>query len=101
MIKVLHLTLFKRWFDEILSGTKKIEYREVKPFWKKRLFNPDGSIKKYDEIMFTHGYGANRPKMRVEFLGVHELNGKYEIILGKILESININQEQGINTGKK
>jgi hypothetical protein len=97
MRKVLHLTLFKRWFDEILSGTKKIEYREVKPFWKKRLFNPDGSVKSYDEIIFSNGYGANCPKMRVEFLGVNESNGKYEIILGKILESININTDKGVN----
>ena len=90
MAKVLHLTLFKRWFDEIQNGTKKVEYREIKPFWKMRLFNMDGSAKDYDEILFTNGYGSNRPKMRVELRGIIEKDGKYEIMLGKVLEILNI-----------
>jgi len=28
----LHLTLKKNWFDLILSGEKKEEYREIKPY---------------------------------------------------------------------
>ncbi len=90
MAKVLQLTLFKQWFDEILAGTKKIEYREVKPFWKKRLFTSEGKVKEYDEILFTNGYGNNRPRMRVQFLGVREVNNKYEILLGNVIESLNI-----------
>lgn len=30
-MKTLHLVLKKRWFDMILSGEKKEEYREIKP----------------------------------------------------------------------
>ena len=30
---ILHLTLKKKYFDEILSGKKKKEYRELKPYW--------------------------------------------------------------------
>ena len=86
MGKILHLTLFKKWFDDISSGKKKIEYRDIKPYWRNRLFNKEGSVKDYEEIIFTNGYGANRPRMRVEFLGVSESNGKYEIALGKVLE---------------
>ncbi|MGV8142243.1 MAG: ASCH domain-containing protein [Candidatus Pacearchaeota archaeon] len=90
MGNVLHLTLFKQWFDEILAGTKKIEYREVKPFWKKRLFTPEGNVRKYDEVIFTNGYGTKRPRMRVEFIGVREANNKYEILLGKVTETLNL-----------
>lgn len=36
-MKVLHLTLKKKWFDMIASGEKKEEYREIKDFWAKRL----------------------------------------------------------------
>lgn len=93
MIKALRLTLFKQWFDEIRNGTKKIEYREVKPYWTKRLFNADGNIIQYDEIVFTNGYGATLPRMRVEFKGVREQNGKYEIDLGKIIEVLNVQNE--------
>lgn len=89
MDNVLHLTLFKKWFDEILAGTKKIEYRDKKEYWKKRLFNKDGSVKKYDKIIFTNGYGKDKPHMEVEFLGVRESEEYYEILLGRILESQN------------
>lgn len=37
-MKTLHLTLKKKWFDMILSGEKKEEYREIKPYWNKRFF---------------------------------------------------------------
>lgn len=40
-MKVLHLTLKKKWFDMILSGEKKEEYREIKPYWIKRLIQID------------------------------------------------------------
>ena len=41
-MNILHLTLKKKWFDMILSGEKKEEYRELKPYWLKRLyFNDD------------------------------------------------------------
>jgi len=84
-MKILHLTLHKKWFDEILNGTKKIEYRDIKLYWTKRLFN-NGKPKKFDEILFRNGYSKNSPKMRVEFLGIRIENGKYNILLGKVLK---------------
>ena len=30
-------TLKRQWFAEIVDGTKKIEYREIKPYWTSRL----------------------------------------------------------------
>lgn len=46
------------WFDKIKSGEKRIEYREVKPYWDKRIrklyhFNntPD-----FNKCIFTRGY---------------------------------------------
>lgn len=35
--KVLRLTICKKWFDMIVAGTKKEEYREIKAYWAKRL----------------------------------------------------------------
>ena len=89
MPKILHLTLFKKWFDDVLNGIKKIEYRDKKEYWRRRLFNEDGTVKHYDEVIFTNGYGSSRPKMRVEFLGVKESEDKYNIFLGKVIEKIN------------
>ena len=36
-MKVLHLTLKKKWFDMIASGEKKEEYRELKRYWMDRF----------------------------------------------------------------
>lgn len=55
-MKILDLPLKKEWYEMIESGEKKEEYREVKPYWTKRLFNEDGSYKKFDAIKFRYGY---------------------------------------------
>lgn len=33
------LPIKKKWFDMILSGEKKEEYREIKPYWTRRFKN--------------------------------------------------------------
>ena len=33
----LHLVLKGKWYDMIANGTKKEEYREIKPYWARRL----------------------------------------------------------------
>lgn len=82
--KILNLTLMKKWFDQILDGSKKIEYREIKSYWTKRLFDEKGNPIKYDFILFRNGYAKDCKKMKVEFLGV-QMTDKYEILLGKVL----------------
>ncbi len=81
--RVLSLNLHRQWFDEIAVGKKKFEYREAKPFWKKRL---EGRT--YDEIHFRNGYATDAPFMRVEFRGVRKQSGPdgkhYAIRLGRV-----------------
>lgn len=38
-MKTLHLVLKSKWYDMIVSGEKKEEYREIKPYWEKRLLD--------------------------------------------------------------
>lgn len=38
-MKILHLTLKKKWFDLIASGEKKEEYREIKDYWARRFLD--------------------------------------------------------------
>lgn len=44
---MLILPIKKKWFDMILSGEKKEEYREMKPYWETRLRNYFGWIMEY------------------------------------------------------
>ena len=80
-MKILHLTLKRQYFDEIVAGTKREEYREIKPYWTKRL---EG--KNFNEILFKNGYSKNAPLMRVEWLGMAKGTTHYIIKLGRILE---------------
>lgn len=41
---MLIFTLKKEWYEKIKSGEKTIEYREVKPYWTKRLDKPFGKL---------------------------------------------------------
>jgi len=102
----LNLTLKKKWFDMILSGEKKEEYREIKWYWKKRLVNwsrlvPYTVYKDYETITFKNGYHKDAPTMVVEFKGINE--GKavpewsdswednvYVIKLGEIISTKNV-----------
>ena len=89
MKKVLHLNLYRKYFDQILKGEKTTEYREVTPYWSKRL---EG--RHYDVIQFRNGYAKVAPAMIVEFKGMgidNDVQGsRYAIQLGKILEAENV-----------
>ncbi|MBN2640357.1 MAG: ASCH domain-containing protein [Victivallales bacterium] len=101
-MKILHLTLKKKWFDMILSGEKKEEYRKFKPYWLKRLMNEYNVWKDFDIIRFTNGYGADKPSIDVEFLDVCIGVGKPEwgapgvavfvLTFGEIIETRNIKE---------
>ncbi|MFC1947246.1 ASCH domain-containing protein [Chloroflexota bacterium] len=80
-MKTLTLTLKRQYFNEIAAGTKKLEYRTIKPYWTQRL---EG--KEFDEVVFKNGYSKNAPTMRVEWLGMTKSDTHYIIKLGKILE---------------
>ena len=77
--------MYQKYFDAILSGSKTIEYRDITPYWSKRL---EG--KHYDVIKFRNGYAKVAPEMIVQYKGIDIDEGKYAIHLGKVLESKNV-----------
>ena len=107
-MKKLHLKLKKKWFDLILSGEKKEEYREIKSYWFSRLVfhhldvikyvgirdakvNEDiirlcndafwskvFGFKPFDFVEFTSGYSKNAPKIKVECKGIEINTGMSE-----------------------
>ena len=85
MKKVLHLNLYRKYFDQILKKEKTIEYRNITPYWSKRLEGRD-----YDVIKFRNGYAKDAPTMLVEFKGIGKVTfqttSTYAIDLGEIIE---------------
>ena len=79
-MKTLKLTLKRRWFDMIVSGEKKEEYRDIKLYWFRRLVDSGTdvklltsvnlaaglfsvSFKKFDAVEFSNGYRHFCPKI--------------------------------------
>jgi len=85
MKKVLHLNLYRKYFDQILKKEKTIEYRNITPYWSKRL---EG--RHYDVIKFRNGYRKDAPEMVVEYKGMYTSDSEYAIVLGNILETKNV-----------
>ena len=114
-MKILHLTLKKKWFDMILSGEKKEEYRDFTHYWESRLshHNPRFSsrtFKSFDIIRFTNGYGKHRPAFDIELRSIRIGHGQsdwgaqqgilYNVLeLGEITKTYNINGKQS-NTSR-
>lgn len=70
--KVLRLTVCKKWFDMIVEGSKKEEYREIKPYWAHRLIegcdkglwvSGESKFKPYTHVLFINGYNKNSPQI--------------------------------------
>jgi len=67
-MRILHLTLKKKWFDLIASGKKTMEYREAKQYWRNRLLDGEDP-KNFDVVRFKNGYG-DVSTMDVQFKGI-------------------------------
>lgn len=75
--KVLRLTVCRKWYDMIVAGTKKEEYREIKTNWIRRLTaNCEclydvavelsfGSIvyRPFTHVLFINGYNKDSPRI--------------------------------------
>jgi len=94
-VRVLRLTLKRKWFDMIACGEKKEEYRTKSKWIESRLIG-----KHYDVIEFKNGYGKNVPTILVEFKGwlygegvtkwgAVEGQEYYVILLGRVLQKQN------------
>lgn len=61
-MKILDLVLIGIWYDMIESGEKPEEYRQIKPYWEKRLLDYEAIKRDYKMLMFRRflvGKGIN------------------------------------------
>jgi len=61
---MLTLPIKRKWYEMILTGEKKEEYREIKPYWAARLAY-HMQISAFDDgvfpVKFINGYGKKSP----------------------------------------
>lgn len=65
IIRVLRLTIKRKWFDMIACGEKREEYREAGEWIDARV----NAFREYDVVEFKNGYGPNVLSCCVGYLG--------------------------------
>lgn len=99
MNKTVTMPIKKKWFDMILSGKKKEEYRTIKEHWRRRLLHD-----KTTHLKLINGYGRDKPFLVIELKTITIGIGKeewgavpgeeyYVLELGEITEAKNIKKE--------
>lgn len=107
--RVLFLPINKQWFDMILSGEKKEEYRDITQYYLSRLTHYDKKThdskkkveyKKFDYVCLTNGYNPKSRRFFIEYISTHAGIGKekwgakknqqyYVITVGEVVMKIN------------
>ena len=75
---MLILTLTKKWFEKYVRGEKHTDYRVVKPYWTKRLFDINGKPKK--ECILQLGY-SDKNRLHADIVKIELLQSGAEIDL--------------------
>lgn len=88
-MKTLYLPLKKEWYEMIERGVKTEEYREIKPYWSKRLTGYDHplfSIRKgyqqvnqngYTHVKFSYGYTKRTMTFEIERITIGKGNPEW------------------------
>jgi hypothetical protein len=87
----IHLNLHAKWFDMIYLGIKKMEYRELSPYWIK-IFKKLCSISIFQikSIIFSNGYAKDRRQFEIELGMIYVGEGKEEWGAEKGVEYFNL-----------
>ena len=73
------------WYDEIESGRKRVEYREITDYWTRLLWD-NGRRENVRAIKFTRGYTQTKMTWAVRKITRDDDEGVFEIHLGKRIE---------------
>ena len=70
------MTLKAQPYEVMVTGEKKVEFREATRWIESRLIDSTtGKVKQYDRVKFANGYGKERPSFTVSYKG-YELKAK-------------------------
>jgi hypothetical protein len=76
-------TIKRQWLAQIIEGTKRIEYREIKPYWTKRLKDITSPF----ELRLINGMNPPVPELTVLIrkVTVDRSEGVYELHIKKVM----------------
>ena len=76
-------TIERQWLAEIIAGTKKIEYRQIKPYWTKKF----AKVSLPFELRLLNGMNPPVPEVTVLIYKITKDRraGKYRLHIRKVL----------------
>jgi hypothetical protein len=85
-------TIERQWLAEIIDGSKKVEYREIKPYWERRL----AGITAPFVLRLINGMHAKAPEVTVLVgkVRMDRRNREYQLHIAKVLRHKNWNKRQ-------
>ena len=80
----LTTTIKRDWLREIVAARKTVEYREIKPYWEKRL----AGVKPPFQLRLINGMSASAPEVTVEITKVvrNTRSGTFNLHIGRIVQ---------------
>ena len=76
-------TIQREWLREIVAGRKRVEYREIKPYWDRRLVD----VPRPFLLRLINGMTANAPEVtvRIDRVVRRESVGEYRLYIGAVV----------------
>jgi hypothetical protein len=74
-------TIEREWLAQIIAGTKKIEYRQIKPYWTMRFANVSVPF----ELRLLNGMNPPVPEVTVLIHKITRRGREYRLHIKKIL----------------
>ncbi len=75
-------TLERQWFAKIVDGSKRIEYREIKPYWTTRFAKVGIPFR----LVLRNGMNRPIPVLTVRIDKITRVRGDYALHIGRILK---------------
>jgi hypothetical protein len=77
-------TIKREWLCEIAAGRKRVEYREIKPYWTRRL----SEVKAPFLLRLINGMQPNAPELTalVSRVRKNTRSGQYELHLDRVID---------------
>ena len=98
--KILYLSLKEEWYNLIEKGIKKEEYRQIKPFWVKRIGMLEAKTKEIEKIPQDELVSMMEKKMEGGYLNSHYTHVQFSFGYTKRTMVFEIN-DIGVGIGKK
>jgi len=78
-------TIKRQWLREIAAGRKRIEYREIKPYWTRKLKDAEAPFL----LRLINGMQSRAPEVTVVVKRVRKntRSGNFELHIGRVVET--------------